>query len=175
MRGQTRFLSIQPLSKIQSCYIRLQNTLAPNVLSAPLMPVAIPLWKKERKGERAKRLFLHLRSTYNGGRTATGRNAVDWAKEAQECGAGEILLTSMDRDGTKEGYDLELLKLLRESVSVPVIASGGVGKLEHLCEAVEIARVDAVLAASIFHFKEYSIPQVKAVMAERGIHVRQDI
>ena len=112
-------------------------------------------------------VYLH------GGRTPTARDAVQWAKEAVERGAGEILLTSMDRDGTGKGYDLELLRSVRENVSVPVIASGGVGKAEHLCEAVEFAQADAVLAASIFHFKEYSIPQVKAMMAARGIHVRQ--
>ena len=111
-------------------------------------------------------VYLH------GGRTPTARDAVQWAKEVTERGAGELLLTSMDRDGTGKGYDLELLRAVRENVSVPVIASGGVGKAEHLCEAVELAQADALLAASIFHFKEYSIPQVKAMMAERGLHVR---
>lgn len=122
--------------------------------------------KGEDQGEKFE-VYLH------GGRTPTDRDAVEWSKEAVERGAGEILLTSMDRDGTGKGYDLELIKNVRKNVPVPVIASGGVGKVEHLCEAVELAQADAVLAASIFHFREYSIPQVKAVMAERGIRVRK--
>ena len=108
----------------------------------------------------------------NGGRTPTGRDAVEWAEEAVSRGAGEILLTSMDRDGTGDGYDLELTRAIADVVSVPVIASGGVGKLEHLAEAVQEARADAVLAASIFHFREYSIQEVKKYMRDRDIAVR---
>ena len=111
-------------------------------------------------------VYLH------GGRTPTGRDAVAWAREAVDRGAGEILLTSMDRDGTNVGFDLELTAAVRGVISVPVIASGGAGNPEHLCDAVEKAGADAVLAASIFHFREYTIAEVKAAMAERGIRVR---
>ena len=111
-------------------------------------------------------IFLH------GGRTPTGRDAISWAREAVERGAGELLVTSMDRDGTKIGYDLELTARVREAVDVPVIASGGVGNLEHLAEAVKVARADAVLAASIFHFREYGIQEAKEYMRDKGIPVR---
>lgn len=111
-------------------------------------------------------VYLH------GGRTPTGKDAIAWAKEAVKCGAGEILLTSMDRDGTNSGFDLELTAAIRNVVTVPVIASGGAGNPGHLCDAVEKAGADAVLAASIFHFREFSIQQVKEAMAGRGIRVR---
>lgn len=111
-------------------------------------------------------VYLH------GGRTPTGRDALEWARESVERGAGEILLTSMDRDGTKDGFDLELTKAVREVVEVPVIASGGAGSPQHLADAVEFADADAVLAASIFHFRQYSIAEVKEYMASRGIPVR---
>lgn len=109
----------------------------------------------------------------HGGRTATGRDALEWAQEAENLGAGEILLTSMDRDGTKIGYDLELIRAVSRAVSLPVIASGGVGNLEHLAEGLTEGEADAVLAASIFHYREYSIAQAKGYLAERGILVRQ--
>ena len=108
----------------------------------------------------------------NGGRLSTGRDAVAWAKEAVERGAGEILLTSMDRDGTKDGYDIELTRAVARAVNVPVIASGGAGNLEHLVEVIRDADADAVLAASIFHYGEYTIREAKAYMAARGIPVR---
>jgi len=108
----------------------------------------------------------------NGGRIPTGRDAVAWAIEVVERGAGEILLTSMDRDGTKDGYDLSLTRAVAEAVNVPVIASGGAGTLEHLVEVVQAAGADAVLAASIFHYQEYTIRQAKEYMAARGIPVR---
>ncbi len=111
-------------------------------------------------------VFLH------GGRTPTGKNAVQWAKEAVEAGAGEILLTSMDRDGTKEGFDIELLNAVRAVVNVPVIASGGAGHPDHLIAALTEGHADAVLAASIFHFREYMIPDVKERMRAAGIPVR---
>ncbi len=111
-------------------------------------------------------VFLH------GGRTPTGIDAVAWAADAAARGAGEILLTSMDRDGTKDGYDLELTRAVSDAVGVPVIASGGVGTLEHLAEGITEGGADAVLAASIFHFREHTIAEAKAVMAERGITVR---
>jgi cyclase len=108
----------------------------------------------------------------NGGRVSTGRDVVAWAKEVVERGAGEILLTSMDRDGTKDGYDLELTRAVALAVNVPVIASGGAGSLEHLVEVVRDADADAVLAASIFHYGQYSIREAKEYMAARGIPVR---
>jgi cyclase len=108
----------------------------------------------------------------NGGRTPTGLEAVSWAKRVEELGAGEIVLTSMDADGTKDGYDLEITRAVAEAVSIPVVASGGAGKPEHLADAVQQGKADAALAASIFHFGEYTIRQTKEVMAARGIPVR---
>jgi imidazole glycerol-phosphate synthase subunit HisF len=108
----------------------------------------------------------------HGGRKNTGLDAVTWAKQMADFGAGEILLTSMDRDGTKSGFDLELTRAVADAVSVPVIASGGVGNLDHLADGVQQGGADAVLAASIFHYGEYTVAQAKARMAERGIPVR---
>jgi cyclase len=108
----------------------------------------------------------------HGGRKPTGIDAVEWAKKMVAYGAGEILLTSMDRDGTKQGFDLELTRAISDAVSVPVIASGGVGTLEHLAEGVTQGGADAVLAASIFHFGEYSIEEAKRAMAKAGVEVR---
>jgi cyclase len=108
----------------------------------------------------------------HGGRKPTGLDAVKWAKKMVELGAGEILLTSMDQDGVKNGYDLGVTRAISEAVSVPIIASGGVGNLDHLVEGVIEGKADAVLAASIFHFNEYSIPQAKAYMQSKGIEVR---
>lgn len=108
----------------------------------------------------------------HGGRKPTGLDAVEWAKKMVELGAGELLLTSMDRDGTKAGFDLGVTRAISDAVSVPVIASGGVGTLDHLVDGVLKGGADAVLAASIFHFAEYTIPQAKAYMAEHGIEMR---
>jgi cyclase len=108
----------------------------------------------------------------HGGRRQTGLDAVDWARRMQKLGAGEILLTSMDRDGTRAGFDLALTRAVAEAVDVPVIASGGVGGLQHLAEGVLEGRADAVLAASIFHFGEFTVRQAKEYMAKRGIEVR---
>jgi cyclase len=108
----------------------------------------------------------------NGGRVPTGLEAVPWAKEVERLGAGEIVLTSMDFDGTKDGYDLEITAAVSEAVSIPVVASGGAGKPEHLADAITIGKADAALAASIFHFGEYTIEETKRVMAARGIPVR---
>jgi len=108
----------------------------------------------------------------HGGRKARGIDAVEWAAKMAAHGAGEILLTSMDRDGTKSGFDLELTRAVAEAVPVPVIASGGVGKLEHLAEGIERGRADAVLAASVFHFGEITIPEAKRFLAARGIEMR---
>ncbi|MGH7275288.1 MAG: imidazole glycerol phosphate synthase subunit HisF [Nitrospiria bacterium] len=109
----------------------------------------------------------------HGGRKATGLDAVEWARKMESFGAGEILLTSMDKDGTKEGYDLELTRAVSDTVRIPVIASGGAGTLDHLCEAFLEGHADAVLAASIFHYREYTITQAKAHLAAKGIPVRQ--
>jgi cyclase len=108
----------------------------------------------------------------NGGRTPTGLDAIKWARKAQDLGAGEILLTSMDYDGTKEGYDIELTKKISGCVDIPVIASGGAGNLGHLHEALTEGRADAVLAASIFHFKTYSIKEAKDYLKKKGVKVR---
>ena len=109
----------------------------------------------------------------HGGRKNTGLDAVAWAREMVARGAGEILLTSMDRDGTRSGFDLELTRAVSEAVSVPVIASGGVGSLDHLADGVQQGGADAVLAASIFHYGDHTVAEAKAVMAARGIPVRQ--
>jgi cyclase len=108
----------------------------------------------------------------HGGRKNTGLDAVAWARQMAEHGAGEILLTSMDRDGTKSGFDLALTRAVSDAVDVPVIASGGVGNLDHLVDGIKIGGADAVLAASIFHYGEYTIAQAKARMAQAGIPVR---
>ncbi len=108
----------------------------------------------------------------NGGEVATGIDAVAWAKEVEKLGAGEILVTSMDKDGTKDGYDIELTAAIGEAVNIPVIASGGAGNLEHLYDGIVKGKADAVLCASIFHFKEYSIKDVKDYLKEKGVPVR---
>lgn len=108
----------------------------------------------------------------HGGRRATGRDAVEWAREVERLGAGEILLTSMDRDGTKNGFDLPLTRAISDAVDIPVIASGGVGNLAHLAEGVLEGHADAVLAASIFHYGEYTVREAKEYMRSRGIEVR---
>jgi cyclase len=107
-----------------------------------------------------------------GGRKATGIDAVAWAKKVEELGAGEILLTSMDRDGTKDGYDIPITRKISEEVNIPVIASGGAGKLEHFYEGFINGKADACLAASIFHYREISIQEVKRYLHERGVKVR---
>ena len=107
-----------------------------------------------------------------GGRKPTGVDAVEWAKRVEELGAGEILLTSMDRDGTKIGFDIELTRAIAESVQIPVIASGGVGTLEHLYDGLVEGKADAVLAASIFHYREFTVIDAKKYLRERGVNVR---
>ncbi|MEO2153438.1 MAG: imidazole glycerol phosphate synthase subunit HisF [Aquificota bacterium] len=108
----------------------------------------------------------------HGGRTPTGIDALEWAKRVEDLGAGEILLTSMDQDGTKEGYDVELTRAVAEAVKIPVIASGGAGKKEHFYEAFTKGKADACLAASLFHFKELTVEELKKYLKEKGIHVR---
>jgi len=125
--------------------------------------------KKNAPGSKAPRLEVVISS----GHKATGIELVGWAKKVEELGAGEILLTSKDADGTKEGYDLEMTRAVAEAVSIPVTASGGAGKLEHLYEAVTIGKASAVLAASIFHFKEISISQAKLYLRQKGIPTKE--
>jgi cyclase len=108
----------------------------------------------------------------HGGRTPVGKDAVAWAVEGERLGAGEILLTSMDRDGTRDGYDLELTRVVAETVGIPIIASGGVGTLEHLYDGLVPGKADAALAASIFHYREHTIPEAKRYLHERGVPVR---
>ena len=108
----------------------------------------------------------------NGGRKPTGLEAVRWAQEVEKLGAGEIVLTSMDCDGTKDGYDIEITKAVSEAVSIPVVASGGAGSPDHLADAILLGKADAALAASIFHFGEYTIQETKQLMSERGVPVR---
>ena len=134
---------------------------------AQCIVVAIDAKKVSAHGEPLRwEIFPH------GGRRATGIDAIDWARRMVAYGAGEILLTSMDRDGTKDGFDIALTRTVSEAVAVPVIASGGVGTLEHLVDGVLDGHADAVLAASIFHFGEFTIGEAKAYMASRGVEVR---
>jgi len=121
----------------------------------------------------AKRIGKGKYEVYTyGGRKPTGIDAIGWAKKGEKLGAGDLLLTSMDKDGTKDGYDLELTKLMTDALNVPVIASGGCGKLEHILDAFKIANADAALAASIFHYKQYSIPKVKQFLRKNGVVIR---
>ncbi len=117
-------------------------------------------------GESSWEVYTH------GGRNPTGIDAVEWAEKMENYGAGEILLTSMDKDGTKEGYDLELTRTISEKLTIPIIASGGAGNLEHLCDGVKLGKADAVLVASIFHYGEYKISEAKEYMAKNGVVIR---
>ncbi|NPA32126.1 MAG: imidazole glycerol phosphate synthase subunit HisF [Aquificae bacterium] len=119
----------------------------------------------KRKGN-SWEVFIH------GGRTPTGLDAVKWAKEVESLGAGEILLTSMDKDGTKDGYDIELCRAVADAVRIPVIASGGAGRKEHFAEVFKKTGVSAALAASVFHFREIRIPELKSYLRSEGVHVR---
>ena len=136
---------------------------ASNIVGAQCIVVAID----------AKRAGAGWEVYTHGGRRATGIDVVQWAKRMRDAGAGEILLTSMDRDGTRDGFDVELTRAVSEAVSVPVIASGGAGNLEDLAQGVLKGKADAVLAASIFHFGEFTVRQAKAHMKSRGIEVRE--
>jgi cyclase len=120
----------------------------------------------------AKRVDGHWEVFTHGGRKPTGLDAVEWAKKMESLGAGELLLTSMDRDGTKSGFDLELTRSISDAVDIPIIASGGVGNLQHLVDGVKEGHADAVLAASIFHFGEYTVDEAKRYMKQHGIEVR---
>ena len=128
--------------------------------------------KRVDPGQDAKRKGMRWEVYTHGGRNPTGLDAVDWARRMTEAGAGEILLTSMDRDGTRDGFDLALTRAVSDAVSVPVIASGGVGTREHLADGVLEGHADAVLAASVFHFGDFTVAEAKAHMRSRGIEVR---
>ena len=129
--------------------------------------IVVAIDAKRRSGGDGWEVYVH------GGRRNTGLDAVDWARRMAAAGAGEILLTSMDRDGTRSGFDLELTRAVSDALDIPVIASGGVGRREHLADGIQRGGADAVLAASIFHYGEFTIGQAKALMAARGIPVRQ--
>lgn len=138
----------------------------------------VPPWLKDARNALKERLLITDPSRKSwevythGGRKPKGIDAVQWARYMEELGAGEILLTSMDRDGTKDGYDLELTRAISEAVSIPVIASGGVGNLEHLYEGIVEGKADAALAASIFHYREYTIREAKEYLRSKGVPVR---
>lgn len=134
-----------------------RETSSPSPQASSLKLQASPSWE----------VFIH------GGRTPTGVDAIEWAQRMESYGAGEILLTSMDRDGTKAGYDIELTRAIADGVTIPVIASGGVGTLQHIYEGLTAGGADAALAASIFHYREYTIRQCKEFLAERGVQVRK--
>lgn len=140
---------------------------ATDVVGSQCIVVSIDAKRVSDPGQPGRwEIFTH------GGRKPTGIDAVDWARRMTGYGAGEILLTSMDRDGTKSGFDIELTRTICDAVPVPIIASGGVGTLDHLCEGITHGGADAVLAASIFHFGEYTVHQAKEYMARQGIEVR---
>lgn len=139
---------------------------AAKIFGSQCIVVAIDAKRKNEGAQLSFEVYTH------GGRNETGIDAVEWARRMESYGAGEILLTSMDRDGTKEGYDLELTKAISENVGIPVIASGGAGTLEHFYEAIIYGRADAVLAASLFHFGILKIDDVKAYLAKKGVRVR---
>ncbi len=128
--------------------------------------IVVAIDAKRRAGKPGWEVYIH------GGRTATGRDVVAWAREAEQLGAGEVLLTSMDRDGTKQGYDVELTRAVAQAVAVPVIASGGAGGPAHFIEVLTTGCADAALAASLFHFGELSVSQVKTALAQAGVAVR---
>jgi cyclase len=129
--------------------------------------VAVDAKKRTAEGTLQWEVYIH------GGRTPTGIDAIEWAQRMESFGAGEILLTSMDRDGTKEGYDIPLTRAIAEAVTIPVIASGGVGNLQHIHEGLTAGGADAALAASIFHYQEYTIRECKDFLAKRGVRVRR--
>src|SRR5215208_514535 len=128
--------------------------------------------ERHRSGAGTARPLAHYGVYVNGGRTPVGRDAIEWAREGAERGAGEILLTSMDRDGTEDGYELELTRAVSDAVDIPVIASGGAGTLDHLVDAVEQGGADAVLVASMFHYGQHTVREAKERMREAGIPVR---
>jgi len=130
--------------------------------------IVVAIDAKRRQNDKKAEWEVYI----NGGRTPTGIDALEWGRELQKLGAGEILLTSMDMDGTKDGYDIELTRTFSEHLNIPIIASGGAGDLEHLYKVLSDGKADAALAASIFHFKEYSIREAKEYLKQKGIEVR---
>lgn len=134
--------------------------------------IVVAIDAKRLGGEPSPRAETQWQVFTHGGRTPTGLDVVEWARKMEDSGAGEILLTSMDRDGTRDGYDLELTAAVSQAVSIPVIASGGAGLLSHLHDAFVIGKADAVLAASIFHYQTYAIPEAKTYLSQRGIPIR---
>jgi len=140
---------------------------ASDLFGSQCIVVAIDAKKVSQVGETNRwEIFTH------GGRKATGIDAIEWAQRMEQYGAGELLITSMDRDGTKIGFDLELTRSIADAVKIPIIASGGVGELQHLVEGVNQGHAQAVLAASIFHFGQYTIAEAKQAMQDQGIEVR---
>ncbi len=135
--------------------------------------IVVAIDAKRVRGDENESAAMRWGVFVSGGRTPTGLDAVAWAQEVERRGAGEILLTSMDGDGTQEGYDIELTRAISDAVNIPVIASGGAGTLEHFAQALTEGRADAVLAASLFHYKQLTIAEVKAYLAGQGIPVRQ--
>ena len=133
--------------------------------------VAVDAKRVEASGDSSKEPHRWEVFIY-GGRKPTGIDAIQWARQVESCGAGEILLTSMDRDGTKDGYDLEITRAVSEAVEIPVIASGGAGNFEHFYQAFTMGKADAALAASVFHYKEFTIEETKSYLKERGVAVR---
>jgi cyclase len=140
---------------------------------AQCIVVAIDAKRRQATGNGQREEELRWEVYIHGGRTPTGIDAIEWAQRMEAYGAGEILLTSMDRDGTKEGYDIPLIRVIANAVTIPVIASGGVGSLQHIYEGLTAGGADAALAASIFHYQEYTIRQCKEFLAERGVRVRR--
>ena len=138
---------------------------AAGIFGSQCIVVAIDAKRVSSKGLKWE-VFTH------GGRNPTGFDAVEWAVKMEACGAGEILLTSMDKDGTKDGFDIELTRMISEAVTIPVIASGGVGTPKHIYDGFEKGKADAALAASIFHYREYSVGEVKKYLKEKGTPVR---
>ena len=140
--------------------------LAAQQFGSQCIVVAIDAKQTESENEKKWEVFTH------GGRNTTGLDVIEWAQKMADFGAGEILLTSMDRDGTRDGFDIELTRAVSEAVNIPIIASGGVGKLDHLADGILYGKADAVLAASIFHFGEHTVAEAKTCMADKNIEVR---
>ncbi len=151
---------------LNSAALRTPDLIAEAASAFGAQCIVVAIDARRVPGEDRWEVFTH------GGRRNTGLDALEWAAEAERRGAGEILFTSMDRDGTKDGYDLEALRLLTDSVGIPVIASGGAGTLDHLADGFRLGGADAVLAASIFHFRTYTVAEAKAHLQARGIAVR---
>jgi len=154
---------------LNSAAIRTPDLISEGAQAFGAQCIVVAIDARQIPSEARWEVFTH------GGRKPVGLDAVEWAVEAERRGAGEILLTSMDRDGTKDGYDLPLLRAVTQAVNIPVIASGGAGTLSHLADALRLGQADAVLAASIFHFRTYTIGEAKAYLADAGIPMRTEL